>query len=250
MSIHKTEAIVLRGRDLRETSLVLTFYTKDFGKLHGVIKGVRGPRAQHGGGSLEPFAHDEIVFYERKESDLFLISQCDLSEYFPSVRSSLERIAYAMYLVELLDTLTPLGDRNQDIFDLLLQSLRLLSGKASPRRVARIFEIRLLKLLGLAPSVASCANCASGDLEGARFSLRLGGLVCARCAGQDRASSPILRGTIEFMRRVGVSEYDMVSRLKVSEPVGKELETLLRKFLDYHIERRLNSVEFIKAIHS
>jgi hypothetical protein len=52
------------------------------------------------------------------------------------------------------------------------------------------------------------------------------------------------------MRRVGVSEYDMVSRLKVSEPVGKELETLLRKFLDYHIERRLNSVEFIKAIHS
>ena len=70
MPIQKSEAIVLRSQDLRETSLIITFYTKDFGKIKGIVRGVRGPHAQYGGGSLEIFAHDEIVFYERKKADI------------------------------------------------------------------------------------------------------------------------------------------------------------------------------------
>ncbi|MBP7836336.1 MAG: recombination protein O N-terminal domain-containing protein, partial [Candidatus Omnitrophica bacterium] len=31
MPIHKTEAIVLRRRDFRETSLIVDLYTRDFG---------------------------------------------------------------------------------------------------------------------------------------------------------------------------------------------------------------------------
>ena len=248
MPIHKSEAIVVRSRDLRETSLILTFYTKDFGKINGVVKGARTSHAQFGGGALEPFAHDEIVFYERKRSNLFLVSQCDLIDFFYAIRSDLERIAYASYLLELLDSLTPAGDTNPDIFELLVKSLTFLSGKASPRRVARVFEIRLVKLLGLMPVLASCVSCSGSDLKDARFSFRLGGLVCKKCSAADKLSHFILPGTVEFIKRVETSNFDMVTRIKVSERVGRELEPLLRKVLDYHIERRLNTVTFIKSI--
>ena len=101
MPIQRSGAIVLRSHALRETSLILTYYTKDFGKIKGIVRGVRGPHAQYGGGSLELFAHDEIIFYERKKSDIFTISQCDLIDFFNPIRQSLERLAYASFMVSI-----------------------------------------------------------------------------------------------------------------------------------------------------
>ena len=83
MAIQKTDALLLRKKDLRETSLILSFFTRDFGKINGVLKGVRGSRAR---GNANPlyFSLDQIVFYEKKKSDLFIISQCDTQEILPS----------------------------------------------------------------------------------------------------------------------------------------------------------------------
>ena len=248
MGINKTEAIVLNARELRETSLIATFYTKDFGKISGVIKGVRGARAQYFGGALEPFAHDAIVFYEKKASGLFLVSQCELINFFWALRGDLERLAYASYLVELLDSATPIGEKSGEIFALLARSLELLCGSASPRRVARIFEIMLLKRQGMMPELERCVVC-GGKVEGeGRFNLKLGGLVCGPCASSSGAAIPILRGTREFMRHIASSDFDRASRIKVAKEVGREVEVILRKFIDYHIERRLNTVAFLTSI--
>lgn len=248
MAIQKTEGILLRRQDLRETSLILTFYTRDFGKLKGIVRGVRGSRAQCGGGAFELFSLDEIVFYERKTGDIFNISQCDLMEFFDPIRRSLERTAYAAYISELLDSVTVLADKNSDVFDLLLDSLRLLSGEASAKRAARLFEIRLLGLLGLMPLLEVCAGCGRKIGPAARFSFRHGGMVCRDCLGRDPEARPILAGTVKFIQYVRAAPFDRAARIKVAGSVGKELEAILRKFLDSHIERRLKTVEFLKEI--
>jgi DNA repair protein RecO (recombination protein O) len=248
MAIQKTEAIVLRRQDLRETSLILTFYTKDFGKIKGVMRGARGSRALCGGGALEVFSHDEVVFYERKSGDVHTVSQCELINFFDPVRKSLKRLAYADYIVELLDSVTATGDKNPAVFELLLGSLKFLAGEASAKRVARIFEIRLLGLSGLMPTLETCANCGGGVDGAARFSFRHGGLICRKCTGADRTAVPILPGTVKFIEHVRSLPFDKVERIKVSADIGRELEAILRKFLDYHIERRLKTVEFLKEI--
>lgn len=248
MPIQKSEAIILRSMPLRETSLVLTFYTKDFGKIKGIVRGVRGPHAQYGGGSLELFAHDEIVFYDRKKSDIFTISQCDLIDFFNPIRQSLERLAYAGYIAELLDSVTTLGDTNEEVYNLLLNSLKLLSGEASSRRVARIFEIKLLGLLGLMPTLGSCVNCGAKIDASARFSVAQGGLVCKKCVDTDKNAVPIMLGTAKFIEHIRTLPFEKVARVKVANAVGKELESVLRKFLDHHIERRLKSLAFLKEI--
>jgi DNA repair protein RecO (recombination protein O) len=248
MPIQKSEAIVLRRQDIRETSLILTFYTKDFGKIRGILRGVRGARGQYGGGSFEILSHDEIVFYDRKKSDIFTTSQCDLIEFFNPIRQSLERLAYAAYMAELLDSVTTLGDKNEQVFDLLLNSLGLLSGEASPRRVARIFEIKLLSLLGIMPTLDTCANCAKTVDSSAKFSVIQGGLICKNCFKSDENARTIMQGTVKFIEHIRALPFEKVARIKVANAVGKELEATLRKFLDYHIERRLKSLEFIKEI--
>ncbi|MBI5123803.1 MAG: DNA repair protein RecO [Candidatus Omnitrophica bacterium] len=248
MAIQKSEGIVLGRQDLRETSLITTFYTKDFGKIKGIVRGVRGPHAQYGGGSLEIFAHDEVVFYERKKSDIYTISQCDLIDYFNPVRESLDRLVFATYMIELLDSVTSLADKNSEVFELLLNSLKLLSGQSSAKRVTRIFEIKLLHLLGLMPTMELCANCSGKIDSNAKFSFRNGGVICKNCLSTDKEASHILAGTVKFIEHIRNSPFEKVARVKVSSMVGEELEKILRKFLDYHIERRLKTVDFLKEV--
>ena len=249
MAIQKTEGILLRRLDLRETSLILTFYTKDFGKIKGIVRGVRGSRSGlNCGGNMEIFALDGIVFYERRKSDIFTISQCDLLDFFAPLRESLEKLSYAAYLIELIDSVTALGDANQEAFDLLLNSLRLLAGESSTKRVARIFEIKLLHILGLMPTLEKCANCGGGSDGSGRFSIRQGGLICKKCLHSDRDARPILQGTIKFIEHIRSLPFEKVARIKVAAEVGRELERILRRFLDYHIGRRLKTVEFLKSI--
>jgi DNA repair protein RecO (recombination protein O) len=246
MAIQKSQGILLRRQDLRETSIILTFYTRSFGKIRGIVRGVRGPRGQFGGGALEIAALDDLVFYERRRSDIYTVSQCDLVEYFSPLRGSLDRLSYAAYMAELMDSVTSLGDADEAAFDLLHKSLKLLCEEASPRRVARIFEIKLLFLMGLMPSMGRCASCGSDAGASPRFSYMHGGIVCGKCAGRDAGTSAIMPGTIRFIEHILQAPFEMAGRVKVAEPVGRELEKILRRFLDHHIERRLKTVEFIK----
>lgn len=248
MPIQKSEAFVLRKQELRETSLIITFYTKAFGKIKGILRGVRGPRAQCGGANVEIFALDDIVFYERKRTDIFTVSNCDLVDYFYPVRRSLEKLACAAYMIELLDSVTVPGDANEGVFVILLNSLRLLSGESSAKRAARIFEIKLLNLLGLMPTMELCAMCRNRVGADSAFSFRSGGLICGKCRPSDRNARPISQGTAKFIEHIRACQFETAARIKVSREVGKELEMTLRRFLDYHIERRLKTLSFLNAI--
>ena len=249
MAIQKTVAIVLRRQDVRETSLVLTFYTRDFGKVKGLLRGVRGSRAESWGlGAMEILSCDDIIFYEPKKGDVSTVSQCDLKEFFSHMRGSLDRLAYAAYIAELLDSVTNFYDPNTEAFELLLYSLRLMDGESSPKRVARIFEIKLLHILGLMPTLEFCANCGLKTGESAKFSVRHGGLICKNCLGSDLNAQPMMAGTAKFIEYIRKFPFEKLERVKVAEAVGKELESTLRKFLDYHIERRLKTLDFLKEI--
>lgn len=247
MAIQTTEGIVLKKQNLRETSIIMTLFTKDFGKLSGIIKGARGPKAVIGN-NPQLFSLNSIVFYERKRSNLNSISQCDLKVFFEDIRNDLEKTVYADYFLELVDFVTIEGDVNKDIYQLLLNSLNLLSKPVSSKRVARVFEIKLMDISGFMPEFKECTDCEKIVQNDARFSLRLGGLLCGDCEKKDRAAIKISKGTINFIEHVRKSPYERISRIKVSQNVGKELEGFLRRFVDYHIQRSLKTVEFLKKI--
>ncbi|MGH7890395.1 MAG: DNA repair protein RecO, partial [Thermodesulfobacteriota bacterium] len=77
MAIQKTEAFVLKTQPFRSSSLIVTFFSRDFGKLRGVVKGVRREREMRGA-LYELFTHLEILFYEKTRSDLHLVSEASI----------------------------------------------------------------------------------------------------------------------------------------------------------------------------
>lgn len=223
MAIHTTDAIVLKKQDIRETSLLVSFYTRDFGKIKGLIKGVRGPRGSLGY-QVQVFSLNKIVFYDSKRSAVHTISQCDLIDFFESVREDILETGYACYLIELVDALTTEEDRGERIFALLLNSLRLLKGKASPKRIARIFEIKLLMLSGF--------------------------MVSEYCSRHYGSSRKILPGTANFIEHVERAPYEKLDRIKVSRDVGEELEEIMKELLSYQLDTQIRSLEFLEKIES
>jgi len=248
MSIVTSDAILLKKNELRETSLLLDFYTREVGKIRGVIKGIRMPQPQFGS-LFEVFTLDKITFYENKNKDIFIISQCEMIDFFPELRKDLEKLAYASYITELIDQTMGLGEKNAEFFDIIIDSLRFLSQPVSAKRVTRIFEIKLLKTLGLMPQLTICVNC-GGNISpnNVKFSIKSGGALCDKCVTIDAKSRPVLAGTINFINHVSLAPMEKVSRIKVSNQVGRELERLMSEFLNFHIGRRFRTMEFMKEV--
>ena len=249
VSATKTEAFVLKTMDYRDTSLCVRFYTRDAGKLSGIIRGIRDARARYGS-TLEPFSLNEILFYRRRRGgDLHQVTQVETLDLFTPVREDLERLSYASYFVELIDELVEPEEPNRAIFDLLRDSLAFLTSGASPRRAARIFEVKFFSLLGFMPEIKACVSCRTERPDRAFFNVSLGGIVCSMCAAKNEVRGiPVSKGTLHFLERVARSGVGELQNVKVSQEVGEELESILRRFVDYQLPNKLKSVIFLEKM--
>lgn len=234
--------------EIRETSFLLDFYTRKNGKIRGLLKGARTPEPQFGA-LYEPYTWDHVVFYEKKNSEIFLISQCDLIDYFPGLRDDLERITYATYYTELVDAMCGMGEKNEDIFEASLFALRSLSLGSDPALCTRILEIKLLKYTGLIPGLKQCVNCGDQCLnENAKFSVSQGGVLCPDCAGNTPGARRVFSGTIGFIDAVSEMPLDKIQRINMSPEVSLDVAALIKNFLNFHIQRQFKSVKFMEQV--
>lgn len=249
MSIHKTEAIVLKKFDFRETSLIVNFYTRDFGKLSGILKGVREEAAKFAS-TLELFSLNEIIFYKKRNSSLHLVSQCDLKDNFSAIRESIGRVGAASILAELLNVIMPAEDKNEEVFRLSLSSLKELEQTNNADKITTIFKIKILALSGFKPHFDSCVSCGSKILGQSKFSLLLGGLLCPGCCQKDTTSRSIFRGTIATILHIEKNDFQNILNLGMNPQIKKELDLILNAFLNFHLEKELKSQKVLNKINN
>jgi DNA repair protein RecO (recombination protein O) len=242
--IVKTEAIVLKSFDFRETSKIVTFYTREFGKVKGLMKGIRKDPRKFGS-SVDKFTLNDIVFYQYRNSDIHLISQCDMKEYFFPIRQDLKRMTAASYILELVDAILPVEQKNEDIYALILQYLSSLQTDRDINKLVHIFQIKTLLYSGFRPHLDSCVKCTQKVKGQTRFSMKLGGLVCDVCRTSDGDVAPISRGTVASIIHIEQSEWAQTLRLSLSEAIKKELKYVLNNFLVFHLEKHLRSTRFV-----
>ncbi|MGD1018861.1 MAG: DNA repair protein RecO [Verrucomicrobiia bacterium] len=150
MDTERAEGIVLRRQTVTESSLVVTWYTREFGKLKTLAKGARRAKGPFQG-KIDLFYRDEIVFLRSRRSDLHLLHDCFLEEAHTRLRNSVESLTAASYVCELVDLATEGEDPNKGIYELLATVLESL--ETSQDGVLLIwFELRLLSAAGWKPN--------------------------------------------------------------------------------------------------
>src|SRR5262249_61484618 len=90
MPARVSETFVLRTYPFREADLIVSFFTRDQGKLRGVARRARRPKSPFGSG-LERLSHVRVAYYERENAELVYLSGCELIESQFALQSDYNR---------------------------------------------------------------------------------------------------------------------------------------------------------------
>lgn len=145
--VYTAEGIILKRRNIGEADRILTLFTKHYGKVRVLARGVRkvsSKRAPH----VEVFNRVIATLHKGKGTDT-LTEVSPIASYEP-IRKDLARVGAAYYLCELIDGLLPIEQPHDDVFLLLVTALGALSSVKSERiEILRArFAAALLTCLG------------------------------------------------------------------------------------------------------
>ncbi|HOV99405.1 MAG: DNA repair protein RecO [Bacteroidetes bacterium] len=263
--IVKTDAIILKSMKYRDTSKIVTMYTKEFGKLQGIAKGSRGLKSKFGS-SLEPLMYSQVVMYKKENRDLHLLTQGTMIQSFNSFYSSLEHLSVAFALAELVHRITSHEEKNIPFFQLLLTTLSELDASDEPLKYLYAFEAQIAQTMGFAPSLDKCARCGNpidiDAVQSCEFHIEDGVLYCQDCTFQKhngtlRIYEPsytldvqLSMQTLKMLRIFLQWNISSLKTVHVDRTVGNEIENILRCYLQHHFDdaRPLHSLELLHRI--
>jgi len=247
-----SEALVLRTYPLQEADLVVSFLTRDQGKLRGVAKRARRPKNAFGAG-LERLSHVRMAYFQRETRELVSLDGCELIRSQFGLASDYWAGVVLDYFAEVTEQMLPAAEPNEKFFRLLLavlDYLRTAAGNGAWRAVA-YFSLWAVRLSGWLPELHVCLSCGSllddperpetEPPERAFFSRDRAGLICGHCrkafgVGGGRELSAASRATAAEMLRTPVTQ---LSGPAWNQATAADLRRFLVEQIESHVERRL-----------
>lgn len=226
--------IVLRSYPFGEADRIVVLLSPHHGKLRTVAKGVRKTKSRIGG-RLESFSDVDLVLYEGRNLDV--ITQVSVRDPHAGMRNDLDRVTAASTMAEAVDAVATEDEPSVALFELLSKGLVVLDHAPAHPDIVTAFLLQLAAVIGLAPSLEVCAGC--GRETGlARFSFSAGGVVCESC--RPDGAVKLRPGVTEYLSSLAQSD---LARLGEADPsLSGEAMGVVRRFMEYHLERRLSSL--------
>lgn len=122
MPVHEAEAIVLRQYALSDSDRIIVLFTREFGKIRAVAKGVKKPQSRFAG-CLEPLSHIRVEFYSREGRDLGQIRRTELIRSYLGLNPGLNQVYAYSYFAEIANELVQDNQVNYALFRLLLGAM-------------------------------------------------------------------------------------------------------------------------------
>ncbi|HKC04321.1 MAG TPA: DNA repair protein RecO [Patescibacteria group bacterium] len=140
--------IVLARRNFGEADRILVVYSKNFGRISLMAKGIRRPKSRKRG-HVEVFSL--VNFQAVSGRGLDMMTEAVLIDDFKDVRKSLNKISLAYYFAEVIGRITHEGETNIDLFTLIVESLNKLKKTKGLKNLRMNFIKDLLTIMGYWP---------------------------------------------------------------------------------------------------
>jgi len=252
MPLFKTSAIVIRSLNYGESDRIVSFFTKDFGKIKGIAKGARRSRKRFQN-ALGLFSHLRLIFFDREGMSLVRVESGDILHTFPKIREDLKRIFFGNYYLELVNEMAGEREPNPEAFDLLLSFLLNLEAIEPEEEQLRMFEVRMLSLFGYQPNMIRCGLCKKDwedlkEVPGVFFSLEKGTLICDGCSRGWNNLIPLSLGTARLIDQISQLELAKLKRLRFTPQALSESRELLPRFIAHQLGKELKSLKAMKDL--
>jgi DNA repair protein RecO (recombination protein O) len=260
MSVLTSEAVVLRTWPVHEADLIVSFFTRDYGRVKGIAKSALRSRKRFGG-ALEPMTVARAWFAEKPRQELVRLDQLEIVRSPLSAPIDHARIAVLSFYAEVLDEILPEHDPQETVFRLLLAVLDHTTAAQPPDPTPQTpdpaskgpwmaltyFQLWMTRLMGLLPDIGRCTACGEA-LQPAEvwFQPSTDGLYCPlHRTSSAIALSPDSWQLAQRMLRAPVSAF-------AAEGFPRRRAQDLRRFtlqsLERHLERRLRTAEVLARL--
>jgi len=238
MALYRERGVVLRTYKLGEADRIVSILTQGRGKVRAVAKGVRKTKSRFGG-RLEPTSHVELQLYEGRELDI--VTQAESIDVHRHIREDLDRLSKAIVLLEAIDQLAQARQPAPQLYRMLVGGLSTLN-QADSALLTPAFLLKLLAMEGFGPQLDGCVVGGPQDdgVDLVSFDLDRNGAVCL----DHRRGVPIREESLSVMRAVLGGGLSTVLEVPAG-PVTHEVDDLVGRMWEHHIERRLRSAHVL-----
>jgi len=245
---NKTEAIVLGQRDFGEADKVVTLYTKDFGKLRAVAKGVRRIKSRFGS-SMELFSQSHLMLYMQRKRDLYIVTGSNIIRTHKELRENFDSFVTGSCIVELVDKLTEQEEPNLYLFSLILDAFHQIP-EQDREIILAIFVIKVLANSGYKLNLEKCVACGKPIplIEQKKLSVQQGGLLCSRCQSRDLQAVDVSSLVLEYLKKFEIVNLAKIGRIDLEPSVKDELKRIVHFYLSHYLPGGLRTEEFMEKL--
>jgi DNA repair protein RecO (recombination protein O) len=249
-----TPAIILNRQPYREYDALVTVYTRDYGRLSLVVRGVKKMQSKLAG-HIEPLTWADFLIIPGKTFD-YAGSVVTRAAY-AGIRNDLNKLYYAGRALNLFSRFVKEGHPDERLFFLLRDWLDVLNDfqekqnsqtkESSTKGLSQgdgelfysFFALKLLAELGYVPEMRTCLVCGRPIVAGRNFfDLKGGGLVCDTCREQKKTEEEVLSTDLLMISDncVKLIRYLLDSqelKIKANPALIKEAKKIIDCFLNY-----------------
>ena len=244
---YRCEALTLKKFSSGEADLIVTLYARDNGKLRVSAKGARRSTSKLVG-HLEPLSLVNLALAQARNLDI--VTQAQTVDNFARLKSDLKAMAKGVYLAELVDGFGSEAQPNQALYHLAIGTLHAIGDSPDSDWPLHFFELHLLQVSGLMPELYHCVGCrAELAPERHRFSASMGGTVCPDCSPEGAYVRPLSLRALKVLRLLHRGQLADILPLRTDETLRQELKIILSGTVEYWLDRRVRSSEFLDHLH-
>ncbi len=245
---YRCEAVVLGYTPLGEADLLVTMFTRDQGKVRAVGKGARRSISKLVG-HLEPLTVVKMSMAHGRSMDI--ISQAEVINSFSTLKEDLTAITKGQYLAEMVDGFGAEASPNPSLFQLMIDTLRVVEADPESEMALRYFEFHLLQVSGLMPELYHCVECREElEPDAHRFSPNVGGTLCLDCSPEDAHLRPLSLRALKVLRLLDRSQLAEACKLSMDDSLSAELKSLLSTTVSYWLGKEIRSNSFLERLHN
>jgi len=212
----ETEAVILKTQKYKEYDEIITVFTKKFGKVNMFArssKRIKSPLLS--GTQLFGYVDMEI---DLRESGTKLFNSKIKKSYY-KFSEDLSKYYFASYICELIEKTQQENQTDTRLFSMIIEVFEHIEkGKCNLKLLRLIFELQLLKSLGITPNLSNCNICNSTDTDILKYiDIYQGSIVCENCVKNNKLKSLVFP---EKMESIGIEAF-MNNRIEEISFKGK-----------------------------
>tara|TARA_Y100000817_G_scaffold259652_1_gene213641 strand:+ start:611 stop:1381 length:771 start_codon:yes stop_codon:yes gene_type:complete len=248
-----TEGLILNHRDFGETDLLVTLFTKSFGKVPVVARRAKMPNSKFSSGVQ---LLNKVKVSIGRGRNLDHLNECEIIDSFQIIKSNLTLLSKGLFSSELVVNFIQDRTPNIQIFNALEQNLNNLETQKNIDQSMIWFQLQLINVSGVFPEFMVCINCNENlKRKDHVFYSEIGGINCDNCINVNADLNhgvTILEDSLGFLRhiqRVIRSSKPYFFDKYLDDNTLNDLNKFLRIYLTYTAERQMKSIKFLDLVN-